>query len=80
MALGGRWHRRNNIEIIPVLVPTLIADVDGPEWGDFALPGEFLVIEGMRAFKATYEQVQTYFVCDETPELTVAVIGQRDFQ
>jgi hypothetical protein len=80
MPLGGRWHRRNEIEIIPVLVPTLIIDQRHPAYNDFALPGEYLVIDKMTVYKATDEQIREHFVCDESPELSIAVIGQRDFE
>lgn len=80
MSLGGKWHRVGDIEIIPVFAPTLIVSELGPEYNDFGMPGEFLVIEGMHVWSASYEQVQTHFVCDELPELAVVVIGQRDFE
>lgn len=77
MPLGGRWHRRGEIEVIPVFTPTLIVNRYSQ---DFALPGEYLVVDGMQMYKATDEEIRETFVCDETPELVIATLGIRDFE
>lgn len=72
-------------EVVPVTAPTMVTDPDDPACNEYALPGDFLVLEGASVWVLRKNDFQTYFAPPPKVSGLAAspsgddLVGPRDF-